>query len=70
MSFAELKPQIDALDHDEQLRLAAYLKHVLRKDDPAYRAELAHRIDRMDAGHFHTPEEVARLDAQAPADGQ
>ena len=48
MSLAELKEQAAALPPDEQAELAAYLAEQLRRDDPAYRKELARLIDDRD----------------------
>ena len=48
MSLAELKEQAAALPPDEQAELAAYLAERLRRDDPAYRKELARLIDDSD----------------------
>ncbi len=45
MSLAELKEQAAALPPDEQAELSAYLAERLRRDDPAYRKELARLID-------------------------
>ncbi|MCX6934429.1 MAG: hypothetical protein NTZ29_17375 [Verrucomicrobia bacterium] len=43
MFFAEIKPQIEQLPHDELLKAMAYLKHLLRAENPAYQRELAQR---------------------------
>ena len=48
MSLAELKEQAAALPSDEQAELAAYLAERLRRDDPAYRKELARLMDDRD----------------------
>ena len=50
MVFAELKPQIEQLDPEERLKAFAFLKHLLRANDPAYQAELARRHADIDAG--------------------
>jgi hypothetical protein len=50
MIFAEIKPQIEQLPHEEMVKALAYLKHRLRADDPAYQAELARRHADLDAG--------------------
>jgi len=60
MSFAELKPQIEQLPHDEMLKAMAYLKHLLRADNPAYQAELARRHADLDAGKGITLDEAKR----------
>ena len=50
MSFADLKPQIAQLPHDEMVQALAFLKSRLRADSPANREELAHRHTQMEAG--------------------
>ena len=45
MSLTELKEQAAALPPIELAELAAYLAERLRRDDPAYRKELARLID-------------------------
>jgi hypothetical protein len=52
MSLAELKEQVAALPPDEQAELAAHLSQRLRRDDPAYRNELARLIDDTDPTHW------------------
>jgi len=50
MVFTELKPQIEQLSREERLKAMAFLKHLLRADDPAHQRELARRHAEMDAG--------------------
>ncbi len=50
MIFAELRPQIDQLPHDERVKAMAYLKHLLRAENPEYRRELAQRHADIEAG--------------------
>ena len=50
MVFAELRPQLEQLPHDEMLKALAFLKSRLRADTPANREELAQRHAEMDAG--------------------
>jgi hypothetical protein len=52
MSLIELKEQASALPPDEQAELAAYLAERLRRDDPAYRNELARLIDDRDPSQW------------------
>jgi len=52
MSLIELKEQAAALPPDEQAELAAYLTERLRRDDPAYRKELARLIDDPDPSNW------------------
>ncbi len=60
MSLAELKQQAAALPPDEQAELATYLTERLRRDDPAYRKELAQLIDDADPSHWVRWEEVKK----------
>ncbi|MEN9840284.1 MAG: hypothetical protein RL376_84 [Verrucomicrobiota bacterium] len=50
MVFAEIRPQIEQLDPAERLKAFAFLKHLLRANDPAYQAEIARRHADTDAG--------------------
>ena len=50
MVFTQLKPQIEQLPHDERLKAMAFLKHLLRADNPAHQRELAEQHVEMDAG--------------------
>jgi hypothetical protein len=50
MIFAELRPQIDQLPHDERVKAMAYLKHLLRAENPEYQRELAQRHADIEAG--------------------
>lgn len=50
MVFAEIKPQMEQLPHDEMVKALAFLKSRLRVDNPANQAELARRHAEMDAG--------------------
>lgn len=48
MSLAELKEQAVELPPEEQAELAAFVAERLRRDDPAYRKELARLMDDPD----------------------
>ena len=50
MVFTELKPQIEQLPHEERIKALAFLKHLLRSENPEYQSELARRHTEMDAG--------------------
>ncbi len=50
MVFAELRPQIEQLPHEEMVKAMAYLKSRLRAENPANKVELARRHAEMDAG--------------------
>jgi hypothetical protein len=45
MSMAELLREVADLSPERQNELAAFLLHLRLKRDPAWRAELTHRID-------------------------
>jgi len=50
MFFAEIKPQIEQLSHDELLKTMAFLKRLLRAENPADQRELAQRHADIEAG--------------------
>ena len=47
MTFADLKPDLQALAEEDKRQAAAYLIHLLRKDDPDHQAELSRRHERI-----------------------
>jgi len=49
MVFAEIRPQMEQLPHEEMLKALAFLKSRLRADTVANREELARRHAEMDA---------------------
>ena len=50
MFFAEIKPQIEQLSHDDLLKTMACLKHLLRTENPSYQRELVQRHADIEAG--------------------
>ena len=64
MSLAELKEQAVALPPDEQAELAAYLAERLRRNDPAYRRELARLIDDADPTHWVRWDKIERTNSK------
>lgn len=50
MVFAEIRPQMEQLPHEEMVKALAFLKSRLRADNPANQDELARRHAEMDAG--------------------
>lgn len=60
MIFAEIKPQIEQLPRDEMLKAMAYLKHLLRADNPEYQRELAQRHADIEAGRGITLTEAKK----------
>ena len=63
MVFTEIKPQIEQLSRDEMLKAMAYLKHLLRAENPEYQRELAQRHADIEAGRgINLTEAKKRLD--------
>ena len=60
MVFSEIKPQIEQLDPADRLKAFAFLKHLLRANDPAYQAEISRRHTDIDAGKGITLSEAKR----------
>jgi hypothetical protein len=60
MAFAEIKPQLEQLPPGEQLKAIAFLKHLLRAENPAYQRELARRHADLDAGNKITLSDAKR----------
>jgi hypothetical protein len=50
MVFAEIRPQMEQLPHDEMVKALAFLRSRLREDTDANREDLARRHAEMDAG--------------------
>jgi hypothetical protein len=50
MVFAEIRPQMEQLPHEEMLKALAFLKSRLRADTAANREELTRLHGEMDAG--------------------
>jgi hypothetical protein len=50
MVFSEIRPQIEQLPHPERVKAMAFLKHLLRKENPEYQRELAERHADIEAG--------------------
>jgi len=57
----ELKRQIEKTSPEERLALAAYFRHVTRKDDPAYQAELFRLNQEIDEGKRVSLDQMLRL---------
>lgn len=60
MTFADIKKAASELDPTEQLRLVGYLLSLQRRDDPAYREELARRIDQTDPARWISLDDLER----------
>jgi hypothetical protein len=61
VTVEELKRGIEESSPEERLLLAAYLKHLERKDDPAYKKELTRLNQEIDDGKKFTLEQVRHL---------
>ena len=60
MVFAEIRPQMEQLPHDEMVKALAFLRSRLRAGTAANREELAQRHAEMDAGKKVRWEELTR----------
>lgn len=61
MSTKELIRTVNRLKPEQRVFLAAYLKHVSRVDDPAYRAELSRLNREIDEGRKFSLQQVKRM---------
>ena len=69
MSTSEIKAGIDRMTDEERLFAAAYLHHRARERDPAYRAMLSLRMERMDKGHKVMLKQAKRIHSALEAEG-
>ena len=60
MSISELRETADKLTAKERAWLSAYLAAKKRASDPAWKAEMARRLNRMRAGHEISSDEYFR----------
>lgn len=60
MSLAELKQEAERLSSAERRHLTAYLVALERKDDSAFKQELADKIDDQTPGHWVVLEDAAK----------
>lgn len=63
MSTSEIKRTLEQLTPDERFFAASYLTVLMHQDDPEYRAMIADRLVRMDAGRKVSLEEALRAHA-------
>jgi hypothetical protein len=61
MTMAEIKSGIEQSTFEERAYLAAFLKHLARKDDPAYQSELTRLNDEIDSGRKISLAQAIRL---------
>lgn len=69
MSTKELIRTVNRLKPNQRVFLAAYLKHVARVDDPAYRAELSRLNREIDEGKRFSLQQVKRMHAALEREG-
>ena len=69
MTVEEIKNGIEQSTPEERVYLAALLKHLARKDDPAYRSELGRLNEEIDGGKKFSLEQVKRLHETLKAEG-
>jgi hypothetical protein len=69
MTVAEIKTGIEQSSPEERAYLSAFLKHLGRKDDPAYRSELTRLNAEIDDGKKFSMEQVKRLHETLKAEG-
>ncbi len=61
MTVAELKSGIEQSSLEDRAYLAAFLKHLARKDDPAFQSELSRLNEEIDGGKKISLEQAKRL---------
>jgi hypothetical protein len=69
MSVAELKRQAEKLGPADTLHLAAYLTHLARRHDPAYRASLDATAEAMEGGDRISLGEFKKISAKLRKSG-
>jgi len=58
MTLEEIQSEIDRLTPDDRDLLAAYLKHLARKDDPEYQAELGRLNEEFEEGKTYSVDQL------------
>jgi hypothetical protein len=69
MTIADIKTGIEQSSPEERAYLAALLKHLGRKDDPAYKSELTRLNNEIDNGKKFSHDQVTRLHETLKAEG-
>ena len=69
MTIADIKTGIEHSSPEERANLAAFLKHLERKEDPAYKSELTRLNDEIDNGKKFSHDQVTRLHETLKAEG-
>ena len=61
MTTLKIKQSINRMSETDRIFAAAYLKHLLRVNDPVHRAKLTARMRKMEAGKKISLDQVWRL---------
>jgi hypothetical protein len=69
MTVAEIKSGIEQSSPEERAYLAAFLKHLARKDDRVYRSELTRLNEEIDGGKKFSLTQAKRLHDTLKAEG-
>jgi hypothetical protein len=69
MTVTEIKSGIEQSSPEERACLAAFLKHLARKDDPAYQSELTRLNQEIDRGKKFSLTQAGRLHETLNAEG-
>ena len=69
MSTLQIKDTIDGMSAADRAFTRAYLKHLVRLDDPAHRQKLGTRMRQMNTGKKVSLKAVARLSRQLDQSG-
>jgi len=69
VTVAEIKSGIEQSSPEERAYLAAFLKHLARKDDPAYQAELTRLNEEINGGKKFSFAQAKRLHETLKAEG-
>jgi hypothetical protein len=69
MTVAEIKSGIEQSSPEERAYLAAFLKHLARKDDPAYQSELTRLNQEIDSGKKISLAQAKQLHETLKAEG-
>jgi hypothetical protein len=69
MTTLKIKQSIDRMSEANRIFAAAYLKHLVRANDPAHRAKLGARMRKMDDGKKISLNQVRRLHKELEAAG-
>ena len=69
MKLSEVKTAVAQWPEEEKIHLAAYLRHLARRDDPAHRAELDRQWEAMSRGERIHLTELRKIESDLSARG-